>query len=188
MYRLEEYKNRIDVTVYVENYVDVPEFLKYCRECDTYGKKWSCPPHGFDPEEYWKKHKYFYIIGTKIVFDQSMTEEKKDKKGANESIRQIFRKEKDVLLERLLALEKKYPGSIGLSAGECRVCGKCTRPSGKFCKCPDKMRYSIESLGGNVVKTADELLGIKLKWVEGKLPEYMTLVTGLLTDDPEVEV
>ena len=43
------------------------------------------------------------------------------------------------------------------------------------------MRYSIESLGGNVGKTASKLLGVELMWMEEKkLPAYFVLVNGLL--------
>ena len=43
------------------------------------------------------------------------------------------------------------------------------------------MRYSIESLGGNVGLTVSKLMGIELEWVtEGKVPSYFVLVGGLL--------
>lgn len=42
------------------------------------------------------------------------------------------------------------------------------------------MRYSIESIGGNVGLTVSKLMGIELEWVqEGKLPSYFVLVGGL---------
>ncbi|HWQ77693.1 MAG TPA: DUF2284 domain-containing protein, partial [Anaerovoracaceae bacterium] len=125
---------------------------------------------------------------TKLIFEQSTIEEKAEKEETGEYIGQVFLNEKKKLFERLLELEKKYPGGIGMSAGDCHLCGKCTRSAGEACLHPDKMRYSIESLGGNLVKTTEELLGIELKWVEGKLPEYLTIVTGFLTDDPEAEI
>ena len=87
------------------------------------------------------------------------------------------------LAEELFEMEKAYPGSVSLSAGSCSTCGKdgCTRPSGKPCRYPDKMRYSIEALGGNVGKTVHDLLGIELEWIEeGKAPSYFVLAGGLL--------
>lgn len=43
------------------------------------------------------------------------------------------------------------------------------------------MRYSIESIGGNVGLTVSKLLGIQLEWLkEGQVPEYFVLVGGLL--------
>ena len=78
--------------------------------------------------------------------------------------------------------EKKYPGSISLSAGSCSRCkGGCTRPQGKPCRFPDEIRYSIESLGGNVGMTIEKLMGLELEWMEeGKLPSHFILVNGLL--------
>ena len=46
------------------------------------------------------------------------------------------------------------------------------------------MRYSIESLGGDVGKTTKDLLGLELKWMtEGRMPEHFILVNGLLTTE-----
>lgn len=43
------------------------------------------------------------------------------------------------------------------------------------------MRYSIESLGGNVGLTIEKLMGIHLEWMEeGRLPHHFVLVSGLL--------
>ena len=63
---------------------------------------------------------------------------------------------------------------------ECGI-GNCTKKEGHSCRHPEKLRYSIEALGGNVGKTADKLLGLSLEWVEdGKLPAHFVLVGGLL--------
>ena len=90
---------------------------------------------------------------------------------------------KEKITAELFEMENTHPGSVSLSAGSCSICGKgnCTRPSGKPCRYPDKMRYSIESIGGNVGKTVHDLLGIQLEWIEeGKVPSYFVLVCGLL--------
>ena len=50
------------------------------------------------------------------------------------------------------------------------------------CRRPELMRYSIESLGGDVCATAQNLLATPIKWAsEGRVPEYFVLVCGLLT-------
>ena len=90
---------------------------------------------------------------------------------------------KEKITAELFEMENTHPGSVSLSAGSCSICGKgnCTRPSVKPCRYPDKMRYSIESIGGNVGKTVHDLLGIQLEWIEeGKVPSYFVLVCGLL--------
>jgi predicted metal-binding protein len=96
---------------------------------------------------------------------------------------EIMAEVKNKITEELFAMEEEYPGSISLSAGSCSVCGpeNCTRTDGKPCRYPEKMRYSIESIGGNVGKTVSKLLGIELEWIEeGKIPSYFVLVGGLL--------
>ena len=91
--------------------------------------------------------------------------------------------DKEELEQEILKLEQEYPGSVSLSSGACLHCknAECTRLSGKPCRFQDKMRYSIESLGGNVGKTVTKYLKQELQWVEeGKLPEYFMLIYGLL--------
>ena len=174
MYTLEKFQKKISVEEYIEGYVNVAEFLRYCRECPNYDKAWSCPGHDFDPEEYWRTYSSLTLLGYKIIFDGTETEERS---------LEIMAEVKKQLTEELFEMENTHPGSISLSAGSCSICGKgnCTRPSGKPCRYPDKMRYSIESIGGNVGKTVHDLLGIELEWIEaGKMPSYFVLVGGLL--------
>jgi hypothetical protein len=46
------------------------------------------------------------------------------------------------------------------------------------------MRYSIESLGGDVGLTAERYLGQPLLWIkDGILPDYLMLVGALLLPD-----
>ena len=59
-------------------------------------------------------------------------------------------------------------------------------PSGRPCRCPEKMRYSIEALGGNVAETAERYLHKPLLWIEdGRMPDYLTLVCGLLAREED---
>lgn len=187
MYRIEEFKNKTTVKNYLENYVDVEVFLEYCKACWCYGRIWSCPPYNFDPKTYWNKYRYIHILGTKITFDRDTIDKEKGK-GAAAYIRQVYLNAKEQLSEKMYGLEQKYPGSVTLSAGNCTICDECTKLAGQACLHPGRMRYSIESLGGNVVKTAEELLGVRLQWTDGDLPETLTLVNGLLTDDPKAEI
>ena len=190
MYHTEQIKGkRILVSEYLEQYVDVAGFLEYCKECEHYGKYWSCPPYDFDPLDYWKKFRYLYVIGTQIIFDKETVARVTEKDAREKYMREVLMDEKKILSDRMRALEKKYPGSISLSAGgNCDICSRCARQISKPCAYPDSVRYSIESLGGNVGKTVSKLLNIELLWMEDKLPEYFTLVNGFLTNDPDVEL
>jgi len=174
MYTLERFEKEISVPLYLEHFVNVEEFLEYCKACPNYEKVWSCPSYTFNPEDYWKEYSSLLVVAYKINFAAG-TDEKKSM--------EIMAEVKDKITEELFAMEEEIPGSVSLSAGSCAVCGKgnCTRAEGKPCRYPEKMRYSIESIGGNVGKTVSKLLGIELEWIEeGKMPSYFVLCGGLL--------
>lgn len=174
-YTTERYTADISVEEYIEKYVAVEEFLECCKACPNYDKKWSCPSYDFDVLEYWKKYDTAYFIAEKIIFDEEYV-------GKEVSADDVVEEVKQKLTDELFGMEAANPGSISLSAGSCSLCTQgCSRTEGMPCRYPDKMRYSIESLGGNVGLTISKLMGIEIEWMqEGKLPSYFVLVCGLL--------
>lgn len=213
MYITERYTAAMDIDKYIDEYVNIEEFLEYCKACGNYGKKWSCPPYDFDAGAYWRQFKKIFVIGEKIIFDEDTVQKTYEKNELDSIIRKTLAPEKAKLSAELYEMEKSYPGSISLSAGSCSMCGgdmignigNCTRPSNdepcisekgavesllarKYCRHYDKMRYSIESIGGNVGKTCSKLLGIELEWAEeNKLPHYFVLISALLCRDKAPE-
>lgn len=181
-YSAEALENEIAVKDYVRDYVDVPRFLECCKACPNYGAKWSCPPYDFDPLGLWTQFREFWIFGVKFTPEDKIIGADYNAPEINKEIRAVFAREKRKLMERALTLETEYPGSLGLSAGSCELCGECSKKSGAPCRRPELMRYSIESLGGDVCATAQNLLATPIKWaVDGRVPEYFVLVCGLLT-------
>ncbi|MEE1196926.1 MAG: DUF2284 domain-containing protein [Lachnospiraceae bacterium] len=183
MYQIKNYTAEISIKEYLNKYVDIPTFLKCCRECPNFNHKWSCPPYDFDVESYWKQYTSFLLVGRQIIFNEETRNRTFSQEDMDLFIEEIVAKEKQILTDQLFDMEKENASSISLSAGSCAACGKgnCTRPSGGPCRHPEKMRYSIESLGGNVGKTISDLFHIELEWVEeGKLPSHFVLVCGLL--------
>ena len=174
-YTTERFTADISVDEYIEKYVAVEEFLECCKACPNYDKKWSCPSYDFDVLDYWKKYDNAHFIAEKIIFDEEYV-------GKEYSADEVVEEVKQALTEELFAMEEAYPGSISLSAGSCSLCTDgCSRLENQPCRYPDKMRYSIESLGGNVGMTISKLMGIELEWMqEGKLPSYFVLVCGVL--------
>lgn len=171
-YKLERFEAETDIESYIKEYVDIEQFLECCKACPNYNNIWSCPPYDFDPMEIWRAHEKILIAGYRLTFDEDRTEE-----GMTKALWEVKKKLGDELYE----LEEQIPGSISLSAGSCQICEGCTKPGGKPCRFPEKMRYSIESLGGNVGKTISSLCGVEIEWIEeGKLPEHFVLVGGLL--------
>ena len=174
--KIETYEKEIKVTDYIEGYVCVEEFLEKCKACENFERKWSCPSYDFDPvEDYWKKFETLKVVGKKMVFEE----------GEKENWQTLVGEVQDALTAELFDREAAVPGSQSLSAGSSRICevDNCARKNGEPCRFPDQLRYSIESLGGNVGLTCTKLLGVPLQWMEaGKVPDYFVLVGGLLYD------
>lgn len=153
--------------------VDVGKFLGYCKECPSYGRVWSCPPYDFDPMEIWDKYRHLTLYARVLTPSPGATYE-----GMMEGLR----REKDRFFDFLMEKEGEVPGSLALSAGRCTLCEECGKLAGKPCVHPEKLRYSIESLGGDVAATVEKYFGFPLLWADqGALPAYLTLVGGLLT-------
>lgn len=181
--RTERFENTVSVEEYVDRCVDVEQFLQCCKDCHNYNKIWSCPPYDFRPEDYWRRYTTFRIIGIKIFLPEALLAGTYTKEEQAEIFEKILFPQKEKLNAELLALEKAFPGSISLSGGSCQQCeaAQCTREKGLPCRFPDRMRYSVESLGGNVGLTVTKYLYQELQWMEeGKLPRYFMLVGGLL--------
>ena len=173
MYTIEKSEKLIKVSDYLDRYVNVEEFLQYCKKCNNYEKLWSCPSYDFNPEDYWEEYDELIVVARKIIFGEGVDQDR---------IYEIMLEVKEDMSRELYELEKQYPGSISLSAGSCSLCKDgCTRAVGEPCRYPEMMRYSIESLGGDVGRTVSKLMGYELEWIEeGKLPSYFVLVGGLL--------
>lgn len=182
MYITSRYEATVQIPEYLERFVDIPTFLPACQKCRNYEKVWSCPPYDFDVESYWKQFQTFDLLAVKIVFDEEYRKRTYEPQELRKLTEAVFKKEKQKLTDELLEREKQYPGSVSLSAGSCSQCGAvCPRAEGKPCLFPETMRYSIESLGGNVGLTIEKLMGLRLEWMEeDRLPSHFILVCGLL--------
>ena len=182
--KIENFQAEVPVEEYVKECVDVPTFLGYCKECSNYGKLWCCPPYTFNVEkDYWSKFQTIQIMGRKLYLPKELTSQSYAKNEEWKVTEEFLIPYKEELEQEILKAEEQHPGSVSLSSGACLHCKKasCSRLDNKQCRFPDKMRYSIESLGGNVGKTVTKYLHQDLQWVEeGKLPEYFMLIYGLL--------
>lgn len=185
-YQIKKLEGGMDIAKYLEDYVDIPTFLECCRACPNYGNLWSCPPYDFDVEAYWRQYAYLKVYATQIIFEKEDVERTYESRELKGIMEETLGAEKARLAEWMEQKEKEHPGSRALSAGSCMLCESCRRGEEKPCRYPEKMRYSIESLGGNVGKTASKLLGVELVWMEeNRLPAYFVLVNGLLLPEGE---
>lgn len=181
-YALQTNYSNIQMSEYIDGYYDRERFHELCKQCNKYGALWSCPPYKFDVDDYINKYKYVHLIGTKILLSDRIIKET-EKDDVLDCTYKILNEVRKKLSKMLLGLEDKYPNSISLFAGSCLNCTLCKREQNKPCVNPKTMRYSLESLGFDVSKTASELLNIDIKWANETLPEYFTLVSAFFTNE-----
>ena len=180
---IEKYECEVPMDEYIESCVDVSQFLEYCKQCDNYDRVWSCPSFSFDPEEYLKEYGSIRVIGYKVYVPEEERQRIYPDKERYLMMETLLAQPKEDLDREMLALEAENPGSKALSGGSCLYCkpAECAKIEGKPCRHPEKMRYSIEALGGNVGLTVTKYLGQELEWIEkGRLPRHFILVGGLL--------
>ncbi len=181
--KTEVYQCEVSVDEYLETCVDVPQFLQYCKQCTNYDKVWSCPSFSFDPVSYFKEYETLLVVGHKIILPDKLTGQIFTKEEQTRLLEELLMEPKKSLDAKMLALENQHPKSKALSGGSCLYCspGTCARRSGMPCRFPEKMRYSIEALGGNVGLTVTKYLNQELEWIEeNHLPHHFILVAGLL--------
>jgi len=180
MYTVERKLAVIKVDEYIRDFMDKEKFLGYCKQCKNYNNRWSCPEYDFDTYEYLRRYNTLGIIGEMIIYDKDLVKDGYSDEELKKIFEESFFKERKALDEELIEREKILTGTA-LFAGSCIKCKECQRAIGKECLYPEDIRYSLESLGGDVTRTSEELLGIKMKWAKaGELPEYHTLVAGFL--------
>ena len=190
MFRTETTVASLEVPQYLKQFRDVEKFIVFCRQCGRYGTCWACPPYEFDTEAYLSGYRTAWVIGTKVIAGDAVREECTRTGNTVEVGRELLRLVRQGIDARLLAMEKKYPGSRAFFAGTCMLCPEdgCTRAEGLPCLHPDKVRPSLEAFGLDMGRTASELLGIEMKWSQhGELPEYFTLVSGFFTNS-QIEI
>ena len=171
----------VDVEEYCEEYVDFDEVSKLCiEEQEALGYNWNYPPFDFDVNEVWNSYNKLKIIAFKIDFSAEELAHTFEEKEL-EFILKRFERMKVKLMNEIYMMEDE--NSLALFLGKCNLCMRCTREFDMPCKMPFKMRYSLESLGAYVDRTIEDLFGYKIKYAkDGKLPEYLIFVGGLLYD------
>ena len=57
---------------FVRAYQNQEKYLTYCRACDNYGAKWSCPPMGIDTEEFLSPYSYVTVAAVQMVYHEDV--------------------------------------------------------------------------------------------------------------------
>lgn len=172
-------KKEIPVKELAERFMDVERISECCEKCPGYGKKWACPPLGFDPMEFIFEYDSILVAVMRAeLSDDRLFSSHEELEAA---WRELLAPVKAKLADELFALERAYPNSLALLSGGCDGCAVCAREKGMPCVRPEVCRYSPEALGCDVLALLDELFGEKAEWAEaGRLPKKYLLLGGLL--------
>ena len=177
LYCCETRTRTVPLTEFRRDLVDVPRFLGYCQDCPNFGKYWSCPPFDFDPAELWGKYDQLLLCVCKVTFTRDRLFPLERRAFEERELPKI----KDAMARELLTLEAERPGSLALFPGRCDRCPLCAREAGQPCRFPERMRYSIEALGGDCGGALERYFGETLQWAQGhRLPEQLLFLGGLL--------
>ena len=182
-YTVTHYITQVQMEEYRTACVDVPKFLSYCQRCSNYNKVWSCPAFDFSAEQLWSQYRTMELYGREVRFSPEALELEWPPEELGWKSKEILRPVQQELLQFLLEREKQIPGSMALAAGSCEGCfpEPCRKQKGLPCIHPERMRYSLEALGGDVSLTASRYLHKEMVWGKrGHLPEYYFLVGALL--------
>ena len=173
-YTTEKFFADIDAKNYINEFRRTDYFIEFCQQCKNYGRRYGCPPFDDETLSIVEGYEKVRIMGLKIVPNNKQL----PLSAANDLMKPVITE----MNEELLELEKSLGGYAFGFVGTCPYCGgaPCARGSGEPCRHPDKVRPSLEAFGFDMSKTAKDLLGLEIKWSQGKLiPEYLTLVCGV---------
>lgn len=180
-YTVETLEAELGIEEFIAGFVDVDRFRECCEACRGYGKTWACPPYDFEPMEIWRGYSSILLYAKKVLLPESETAVVREPHELAACYIELLKPVKQAMLNELFEMEKAAPGSMALSAGGCDLCGECTRGGGLPCRFPERLRYSVESIGGNVLKCITDVLGETVLWAgNGRLPEHFILLGGLL--------
>lgn len=182
LYSCETKQVTVPLDEFRRDLVDVPRFTGYCMDCPNHGRYWSCPPYVFDPMEIWNRYEALILYARKVTFSKERLFPGERRAFEERELPKI----KGDMARELLALEGKRRGSLALFPGRCDWCPVCARVEGKPCRTPEKMRYSIEALGGDCGGAMERYFGEQLQWASGnRLPEQLIFLGGLLLPHKE---
>ena len=119
------------------------------KQCNKYGKSWSCPPACGTLEEMRERVKAY--SGGILVQTVGELEDSYDWEGIMETGKR--HKENFTLMHDALASEKL--SVLAMGAGACMLCETCTYPDAP-CRFPDRMAASMEASGLFVSKVCTD--------------------------------
>ena len=182
-YSVEYRKSSMLLSGFQQKYQDREKYMAYCRECPRYDTVWSCPPLAFDVDAYLEHFTWVNVLCAKIILSNSLIAEADTPEKIKTVGWDILLSVKLDMEEKLHRLEKRISESLSLSSGGCNLCKVCSRKDGQPCRQPDKMRYSLDAFGFDLTAITKDMFDIDILWCKERLPDYFTLIHGILTED-----
>ena len=182
-YTVEYRKNNMPLADFRQKYQDREKYMAYCRECPRYNTVWSCPPLSFDVNAYLEQFAWVNALCAKIILSNRVIAEADTPEKIKTVGWEILLSVKLNMEEKLRQMEKRIPGSVSLSSGGCNLCENCSRKDDHQCRQPDKMRYSLDAFGFDLSAVTKDMFAIDILWCKERLPDFFTLIHGILTKD-----
>ena len=170
------FEKTIATDAYISEFCDKERFEALCRECPNYGRRWGCPPFNDNPQPDLSAFDNVKLYLLKIDLDPAEFE---STAALETAMRRVVQCTRIPYEKKMLMDEKATNGRAALFTGMCPHCGEreCARTSGRPCVHPAIVRPSLEALGFDLGKTAEEIFGIKLEWgADKKAPTYLCLI------------
>jgi predicted metal-binding protein len=180
----------IEAKIISSNMVVVEDrVLLKCRTgCDSYGKKFVCPPFTPTPDEFRKMLKEYRKVlivkfptdaeaeedvGRSLLRNEYSPETPGDLRDRTKKFWEVWDGDKRRILLAMLELEKAafnrgYTLAVALTAGSCTLCEKCNMDG--TCIHPTMARYPEHALGVNV-KKALKNVGMSIRFPFERHPE-----------------
>ncbi|MCI5867278.1 MAG: DUF2284 domain-containing protein [Methanosphaera sp.] len=182
-FKLTMYEKTMKTDQFYEQFNNYDEVQSHCRNCFNYEKNFTCSPVDIDIKKYITSYEYVDIIVSKLDFKPEVYEKTYSRDELNSIINNTFMKQKDKIKEQLRSDEANHTRAVSIT-GPCDYCGIHCREKYDICPHPEKLRYSLASLGIESSKILKDLFDIDLILIEkGKLPRYMNNVSAILYTD-----
>jgi predicted metal-binding protein len=169
----------------IKPYFQPEMFIKFCEACTYYNKIWTCPPYDFEVSKVLEGYGYAYIIGSKLYISDLGESFKAllDNKDLEYVTSEIYKAARIVLDEKLGIIQDREKHICVLLAGRCLACDQCVREKQQPCIHPEKMHFSLESIGFDVASICEDILGDKIQWAKESLPEYFIFASAIFSQE-----
>lgn len=155
-------------------FANIEYFKGVCHNsCPSYNTNWSCPPNSPRFDDFIKDYKYSLIVQ---MTGETNREEFLDTYNINR-----------ILIEDLLSNIQNNFECLKTAAGKCYLCEQCSFLYNKSCRNPEGMRYSMESMGVNLLAMSEELFGHKIDWVNDDSNPMMCTSIGSIVYNDDIE-